>query len=445
MGKELSYQAALLRVLDAGVPGPRETVPFSAAAGRVLAERLLADRDDPPALKSAMDGFALRAADTEPASVERPLSFRWRGVVAAGHVPVEPLPPSADRRPGQRAAELPAVRIMTGALLPAGADAVVKQEDTERVGPDEFSLRQPALPGDHVIPPGARMRRGEALLEAGEALGPQALGILAAAHRAHVRVYRRPEVALLAIGDELVEPDQPLGPGKTPVTNLYVLAELARRQGARVRSLGIAPDDPGRILALLQPCLDPGAGARNPQDPPEAAGANGTPRCDLVLTLGGTHRGDFDFVHTVLERAGATLHFDRVRMTPAGSTIFATHGKCLLFGLPGTPVAAWVAFEALVRPALAKLTGCATLERPTLAARLEGTLEPTAGRAGFIPCRLEFGGPEPVARPIQGRHPHEAPASLRADGLIRCEETAPLPIRGDWVRVEWLADPGGQG
>lgn len=436
MGQELSYQAALRRVLEASQPGPRETVPFSAAAGRVLAERLLADRDDPPAAQSAMDGFALRAADTQ-----RPLSFRFRSVIAAGQVPAGPLPASPQGAPGRGSAELPAVRIMTGALLPAGADAVVKQEDTEPAGGDGFSLRHPLLPGDHVIPPGARMRRGEPLLEAGETLGPQAVGILAAAHRAHVRVYRRPEVALLAIGDELVEPGQPLGPGKTPVTNLYVLAELARRYGASVRSLGVAPDDPERIFELLQPCLKPGAGASDPRDPPQAGGANETPPCDLVLTLGGTHRGDFDFVHAVLERAGATLRFDRVRMTPAGSTLFATHGKCLLFGLPGTPVAAWVAFEALVRPALAKLAGRAALERQALAARLDGTLEHTPGRAAFIPCRLDFGGPEPVAHPIQGRHPHAAPASQRADGLIRCEENAPPAYRGDWVRVEWLGFP----
>jgi len=449
MGQELSYRAALLRVLEAPEPGACETVPFSAAAGRVLAERLLADRDDPPAPKSAMDGFALRAADTQQASAQRPLCFRFRSVIAAGHVPVEPLPAGPECKPGPAAAGLPAVRIMTGALLPVGADAVVKQEDTERVGADGFSLRRPLLPGDHVIPPGARMRRGEALLEAGETLGPQAVGILAAAHRAHVRVYRRPRVALLAIGDELVEPDQPLGPGKTPVTNLYVLSELARRCGASVRSLGVVPDDAGRIARLLQSCLLPSAWREEAEVPPSAcreepaappgAGADGTAPCDLVLTLGGTHRGDFDFVHTALERAGAILHFDRVRMTPAGSTIFATHGKSLLFGLPGTPVAAWVAFETLVRPALAKLAGYTALERPALAARLAGTVEHMAGRAAFIPCRLELGGPEPVAYPIQGRHPHEAPASLRADGLIRCDEDAPPPNRGDWVRVEWLA------
>jgi molybdopterin molybdotransferase len=444
MGEALSYEAALRRVLDSAAPGPAETVPFSAAAGRVLAEPLVADRTDPPALKSAMDGFALRAADTASAAPERPLRFRFRGVVAAGQVPAEPLPPSPNREPGHgvpehcapghsvpghgASAEFPAVRIMTGALLPSGADAVVKQEDTQPFGADGFLLRKPLRAGDHVIPPGARMERGETLLEAGAVLGPQAIGILAAAHRGQVRVYRRPEVAVLAIGDELVAPGQPLAPGKFPVTNLHVVADLARRYGATVRSLGIAPDDPERIFRVLQSCLAP------------AAGAHGPPRCDLILTLGGTLRGDFDFVHAVLERAGATLHFDRVRMTPAGSTIFATHGDSLLFGLPGTPVAAWVAFEVLARPALAKLAGRSELGRPQVAARLEGALESTGGRAGFVPCRLEFGRPAPVARPIVGRHPHEAPASLRADGLIRCAETGAPPQSGDWVIVEWLAD-----
>jgi molybdopterin molybdotransferase len=428
MGEAWSFDAALRRVLDAAAAGPAETVEFSAAAGRVLAEPLVADRDDPPAPKSAMDGYAVRAADTASAAPERPLRFRTYGVIAAGHVPGAAQPSESGAGAGAQAG-FPAARIMTGALLPAGADAVVRQEHTERAGADGFVLRRPLRAGDDVIPAGARMARGEVLLETGAALGPQALGILAAAHRASVRVRRRPRIALLAIGDELVLPGEPLAPGKFPVTNLHVLAERAGRLGAAVNNLGIAPDDPERIFRALTACLAP-----------PSAPADGSIPCDMVLTLGGTQRGDFDFVHAVLERAGALLHFDRIRMTPAGSTLFATRGQSLLFGLPGSPGAAWVAFETLVRPALAKLAGRPEAGPPRIRARLEGTLASTAARVGFVPCRLDFAGPEPVARPIVGRHAHETPASQRADGLIRRDENAAAAGPGAWVSVAWIDD-----
>jgi molybdopterin molybdotransferase len=190
----------------------------------------------------------------------------------------------------------------------------------------------------------------------------------------------------------------------------------------------VAPDDPERICTMLEPWL-----ARSDAD-------GGTPPCDLVLTLGGTHRGDFDYVHTVLERLGAGLSFDRIRMTPGSSTIFARHGATLCFGLPGTPMASWAAFEALVRPALWRLAGRRQLEHPRLTARLAEPLPHEHGSTAFVACRVRWVGGEPEVAPIQGRHPHEPPASARADGLIRCPEGQRLPAVGDWVRVEWLAD-----
>jgi molybdopterin molybdotransferase len=457
-------------------PLPAGPVPFQEAEGRVLAEALLADRDDPPSPKSAMDGFALVAGHTHDASPGRPLTFHYREVIAARRLAGGALP--AFPEAGPAAAGLPAVRIMTGALLPAGADAVVKLEDTEQEGPGpdglrpapaadarRFRIRRPLAPGENVIPPGARMARGELLLPAGEVLGPQALGMLAGAHRFQVQVHRQPMVALLALGDELVDVGDPLHLGQVRLTNLHVLAALVRRYGGIARPLGVAPDDPERIRATLAACLTGGQGT-------DCQG-NGPP-CDLVLTLGGSHRGDFDFVHTVLERLGAQLRFDRIRMTPGGSTIFATHGSTLLFGLPGTPAAAWVAFEMLVRPALWKLAGRHRLDLPRLTARLAAPLPEAPGRTQFVACRLDLAGTAerlsrgankpaeslsrsankpaerlsrgaskpavPLAHPIQGQHPHEAPATPRADGLIPCLEEHPLPAVGELVSVDWLAD-----
>ncbi len=419
----LAFDEALRLALAEAAPLPVETVPFHEAAGRVLAEPLRAERDDPPGAKSAMDGFALKAEHTRTATAGQPLRFRFSEVIAAGRLARGPLP---DLPTGAAEEGLPAARIMTGALLPAGADAVVKQEDTEPDGSGRFRIRRPLAPGENAIPAGARMARGEALLEAGELLGPQALGILAAARRERVRAHRRPLVALLALGDELADVGSPLGPAQTPVTNLHVLTALVRRYGGVARSLGVAPDDPERICALLEPCL---AGAP----------ADGPP-CDLVLTLGGSHRGDFDYVHAVLERLGARLRFARVRMTPGGSTVFATRGSTLCFGLPGTPMASWAAFEVLVRPVLWRLAGRRQLELPRLTARLTGPLPHAHGRTAFVACRVRWAGREPEATPIEGRHPHESPASARADGLIRCAEGQPRPAVGDWVGVDWLAD-----
>lgn len=421
----LAFEEALRQVLAEASPLPVESVPFHEAAGRVLAEPLRAERDDPPATKSAMDGFALKAAHTVAATPGRPLRFQFSEVIAAGRLACRPLPePSA----AAAAQGLPAARIMTGALLPVGADAVVKQEHTESDGSGRFLIRRPLAPGENAIPAGARMARGEPLLEAGEPLGPQALGILAAARCERVRTHRRPVVALLALGDELADIGDPLGPGQTPVTNLHVLTALVSRYGGVPRSLGVAPDDPELIRTRLETCL---AGSR---------ADDGTPPCDLVLTLGGSHRGDFDYVHTVLERLGASLRFDRIRMTPGSSTVFALHGSTLCFGLPGTPSASWAAFEVLVRPALWRLAGRTQLELPRLKARLTDPLPHEHGQTAFVACRVRWAGGEPEATPILGRHPHEPPAAGRADGLIRCPEGQRLPAVGEWVGVDWLAD-----
>jgi molybdopterin molybdotransferase len=429
MPDTLSFGAALAKVLASTVPGPTESVPFREASERVLAESLIADRDEPPASKSAMDGFALRSADTRGAGPVHPATFRYRHTLAAGDIPLEALPEAGQAAPWLGSGEFPAIRVMTGALVPLGADAVVKQENTESISHDAFNVHQISIAGDHIIPKGARMQRGEVLLQAGHQLGPQGLGILATAHRPTVQVFRRPQVALLALGNELVTPDDLLGPASVPVTNLYVVEALARREGADCRNLGIAQDNPAQIAELLEPQM---GSAR-------ASALRSTP-CDFVLTLGGTHRGAFDFVHAVLERLGADLHFDRIAMTPAGSTIFARRGSTLFFGLPGTPAGAWSAFETLVRPALRKRAGRASLNPLRVPARLSTPLEATDDRTAFVPCRVEPASAGLIAFPIQGRHPHESPATQRADALLRRDPHSPFAPEGTAVFIDWVAD-----
>jgi molybdopterin molybdotransferase len=392
-----SYEQSLAAVLAAARPLEVEEVPFAEAGGRVLARDVLADRDDPPAPKSAMDGFAVRAADTARATPAAPVQFAFQEVVGAGHLARGRVSPGA------------AVRVMTGALLPEGADAVVKQEDTQPAGPGRFTLTRSQQAGENVVPPGARMQAGERLLAAGSVIGPQALGVAAGLGLARLPVYRRPRVALLALGDELIDVGQPLHPGGIYVSNLYALEALASRYGAVTRRLGIVGDDPERMLALLAPCLEPGAA------------------CDVLITLGGSHKGDFDFVHTVHDRLGAETRFERTAFNLGPSTRFSTRGAALLFGLPGTPGSSWGAFELLVRPALWKLAGRSQLAHPVLRATLGQEYSWRSGRGQarrhFAAARLEFPpDAHPIAYPIRGRHWLETPASQVADGLICCPE-----------------------
>lgn len=409
-----TYEASLRTVLAHAAPLPAETVPLPAAAGRVLAEAVHAGADDPPAPKSAMDGFALRSADTQAATPGQPITLAWSEVVGAGHTATAAVAPGT------------AIRLMTGALLPEGADAVVKQEDTTPAGERAFTLTTPLAPGENVIPRGAALRAGTALLQAGERIGPQGLGLLAGQGLAAVRVLRRPRVGLLALGDELVEPGRLLAPGQLHVSNLYALEAQAAAYGAEPLRLGIVGDDREAIAGRLAACLPGG----------------GTP-CDVLITLGGSHHGDFDHAAAVLAQLGATLHFRRTLINFGGSTLFATRPApdgqpTLCFGLPGTPAASWMAFELLVRPALLALQG-RPVERAYLQARLTAPVNARPGRTHFVPVRLTFpaDGP-PEATPLTRGTPFALPPSLMANGLLRLDDGAPGFRAGDLAPVAWL-------
>ncbi|HKI96843.1 MAG TPA: gephyrin-like molybdotransferase Glp [bacterium] len=411
----LAYAAALETVLRHCAPLATERVRFDTAAGRVLAEDVRAAVDDPPAAKSAMDGFALRTADTQAANPAAPAAFAFAEVVGAGHVSDAPVSPGG------------AVRIMTGALLPPGADAVVKQEDTQHLEGQRFAVTAPLRAGENVIPRGAILKAESLLLGKGAVVSPQGLGLLAGQGRADYAVYRRPRVGLLSLGDELVEPGRPLGPGQLYVSNLYALEALCMRYGAEPHRLGIAGDDPERIEAIVRGALG------------EAAGAAAA--CDVVLTLGGSHHGDFDFADDVLKRIGAALHFRRTRINMGGSTLFATRGETLFFGLPGTPMASWLAFEVLVRPALWKLAGRVQLERPWLQAHLSDPVTADPRRTNFIPARLELdGAAEPRVQALVRGSPMTLPASVLASGLIHWPADTPALPAGARVPVELLGE-----
>lgn len=409
----LAFEETLGRVLAHVQPLAAETVPFAEALGRVLAADVAAPADDPPGPKSAMDGYALRAADTAAAAGAAPLTFTAEAVIGAGHVAARPLPPGA------------AQRIMTGALLPAGADAVVKLEDTQALADGRFTLTTPLAPGEHVMAQGARWRTGQRLLSAGTAVSPEVLGLLAALGQAQVSVRRRPRVALLALGDELVPVGEPLGPGRLHVSNLYVLEALARRAGAEPVALGIAGDDPAEITGRLAPHV---------RAPAEGG-------CDIVLTLGGSHGGDFDFVEQVLDTLGTTLLVRRTRMIPAGSTMVAAREGCLAFGLPGTPVAAWCAWQALVRPALAGLLGRIPAAPPELSVTLTAPLRSREGAMHFVPVWLAVSPDGAMAAtPLNDQALAERPPNLLANGLVLLAPAVTACAAGEAVRAWWLGE-----
>jgi molybdopterin molybdotransferase len=394
----LSVTEALERIL-AGVPVlPPESVPLAAALGRVLAEPVIAGREIPPWDNSAMDGYAVRAVDTRAASAGRPVTLAVVGEVAAGAVA------SRELGPGQ------AYRILTGAPLPGGSDAVVPQEDVRR-HEGEVWLERPVSPGACVRPRGEDIRCGDLVLEPGTVLRPAALGVLAALGRARVDVHRRPVVAVLSTGDELVAPGAPLGPGQIPDSNTYTLCGLVAEAGATPRSLGIARDRREELLERLREGFE----------------------ADVLVSSAGVSVGDRDFVREAVEALGARLDFWKVNMRPGKPLTFGrlpgrpggaagapgeAHGEGrLFFGLPGNPVSCMVTFELFVRPALRRMGGHGVLERPRVRARALDPIDNPGTRPGYLRVRLE-----PVAGGLGARPTGEQGSAilrsmLVADGL----------------------------
>jgi molybdopterin molybdotransferase len=403
----LSVAEALERVL-AGVPvlGP-ETVPLGEALDRVLATPIVSTRAIPPWDNSSMDGYAVRAVDTTTASAEHPVVLQVAGGVAAGAMVREEL------RSKQ------AYRILTGAPLPAGSDAVVPQEEVQREG-TRVLLARPVEAGAYVRHRGEDIRPGDRMLEPGTVLRPAALGVLASLGHARVEVYRRPTVAILSTGDELVEPDAPLGPGQIPDSNTYTLCGLAWEAGAVPLSLGIVPDRREALVERFQRSLG----------------------ADVIVSSAGVSVGDRDFVREAVESLGARLDFWKVNMRPGKPITFGRIGERVFFGLPGNPVSSMVTFELFVRPALRRLGGYRTLSRPRIRARALEPIDNPGSRPGFLRVRLERRGGEVGARPTGGQGSGILRSMLLADGLAVLPGDTRIPKGGEVDVILLLTDGG---
>jgi len=365
-------------VLDRTPVLPKERVAIGEAVGRVLAADMSAPTELPAFSTSAVDGFAVRAVDAGE-------TLRVIGESAAGR----PFAAGVERGT--------AARILTGGVLPAGADTVVMVEDVRLAG-DTVTVPADLRAGSNFHRPGADVKAGELVLGAGTQLGAAELGLAAALGFAEVEVRRRPRVALLSTGDELVEVGRKPGPGQITDSNRWALLAALREAGVEVRILGIGPDEPEALRGLV-------------------ADALGT--ADVLVTSGGVSVGTHDLVKPLLESLG-TVHIGRVKLKPGKPFTFATlpEGK-LAFGLPGFPVSSLVTFEVFVRPALRKLQGFARLQRPTLPVRLGYDARATADRTEYQRVTLRRDGAELVAETTGSQSSSRLLSLAGAHALVR--------------------------
>jgi molybdopterin molybdotransferase len=358
-------------------------VALDDALSRVLGEDVASDLDLPPFDRAAMDGYALRAVDVAGA----PSALEIVGEVRAGQWP------DLTVGPGQ------AVRIMTGAPLPPGADSVQQVEETQPLDEFRVTIRSPVAAGANVAPRGSEVRAGDVVLGRGRVIDPSAIAVLASAGKSRVRVARRPVVALLVTGDEIVDASLTPAPGQIRNSNGPAVAAQARLAGATVCLLGVAPD---RQDAIAQ-ALGAGLGA------------------DVLVVSGGVSAGDYDLVEPALLELGATFFFTRVAVKPGAPLVFGRRSGTLVFGLPGNPVSAQVTFDLFVRPALLKMQGATVVSRPRVAVALLAPLRNRSGRTSYQPARVRFEGGRLVARPLRSMGSGDLAAHARANALVVIE------------------------
>lgn len=361
----IGYAEARERVLAAAAPLPPEPVPLSGARGRALRQDVRASHDLPSFRNASMDGIAVRSGDTERASAAAPLSLRVVGEIPAGTAPARAL------REGE------CMWIMTGAMVPEGADAVVPVEELARSESDsEALLPVRATPGQNLRDAGADARSGEIVLSAGRELSAHDLAVLASFAVARPMVGKSPRVVALSTGDELLDLDEPPREGAIRDTNLPMLVALLEEAGATLATASRLPDDVEAVASGI---------------------AGGFATGDVVITLGGVSAGRHDPVKVALARFEGIARW-RVAMKPGRPQAFGAHDGRLFFGLPGNPASVACVFEVLVRPALRKLQGFAVLDRPRLVVEAAHRIESRRGRTDFVRVTLVRRGDSWVAK-----------------------------------------------
>jgi molybdopterin molybdotransferase len=393
---------ALELILRHVVTAPAESVPLRQALGRVLAEDLVSSDDVPGFDNSAMDGFALRASDTAGATESAPAVLHVMGESRAGEPYAHVV--EADE----------AVRISTGAMLPRGADAVLRVEDALEAD-GTVRTAQPLAAGQEVRRAGEDIRAGEVVLRAGTPIGPAELGVAASTGAAELACARRPTVAIVVTGDELVEPGTPLPEGSIRNTNGYALPAQAAAAGATVSSVETVGDDYAETVATLRRAL----------------------AADVVVTTGGVSVGAHDHVKPALAELGVEEAFWGVALRPGHPTWFGTAGRTLVFGLPGNPVSAMVTFHLFARPALDRMVGNRRRQRRATAA-FDVDYAKRPGRAHVVRCTLEAAEDGWHVRPTKEQGSHVLTSMLNADAFAYLEVERGDVAAGERVEIEIL-------
>jgi molybdopterin molybdotransferase len=404
-GELVSVDAHLETILSAVSPLSPLDLTLQDAHGCVLDEDVAATFPLPPFDNSAMDGYAVRASDVAAASPDAPVQLPVVGDIAAGSSGPYTVQPGL------------CVRIMTGAPIPAGADAVVPVEWTDG-GVASVSITRSATPGAHIRRAGEDAPVGTTVLRAGTHLGATPIGLLAAVGRERVSARPRPRVVVLSTGSELVDPGAPLTPGKIPDANSTLLTSAAREAGGIAFRVGIVPDDPRVLLDTLEDQLI---------------------RADAVVTSGGISVGAYDVVKEAINRIGE-VRFDRVAMQPGMPQSFGLIGpdRTPFFGLPGNPVSAYVSFEVFVRPALRRMLGVEPINRHTVRARLTGSVTSPPGKRSFARAHLIVDKGTYTVEPVGGSGSHLIASLAGANALVVVPEDTTELADGAIVTVMLL-------
>jgi molybdopterin molybdotransferase len=394
---------ALSHILGDVQPLGLEKVHILNALGRVIGEDIHASRDIPPKDNSAMDGYAIRAVDSLEAGPTNPVRLRIVEDIPAGSVPRKTIGPGE------------AARIMTGAPLPVGADAIVRMEDTTRDG-EWVTISAPSRAGHDIRMAGEDVKGGDVVIPKGELLRPAEIGMMATLGRSFIYVHQRPVVAVISTGDELVDIDEEPSPWKIINSNGYSNMSQVADCGAIPIYIGIARDKKEDLAEKFNAAL----------------------RADVIVSSGGVSLGDYDFVKDVIQEPGNRMHFWQVAMRPGKPLVYGrVHGKPF-FGLPGNPVSSMVSFEQFVRPALLKMMGHVNLYRQTIRVILGEDIAKTPGLTHFVRACVDWhdGRYRIVTTGDQGSGILKS--MVKANGLIVLPEDATAVRKGDEVTVQLI-------
>lgn len=403
----INVDDALRRILKAIKPLSDETVKFSEALARVLAEDVYSDSDIPAFDNSAMDGYALRAADTTGACAKNPIILEVIEDLKAGGIPKNKI------KPGE------AIRIMTGAMLPRGADAVVVVELTKKIKRnrgDFVEIFKGVKRWENVRKHGEDIKKGDLVLRKGTALNSAHIGLLASMGKSKVRVARKPKIAILATGNELVDIGKKLTAGKIRSSNTYTLYGQVIDSGGIPKNLGIAKDTPSQLTKKLMQSLD----------------------CDLILTSGGVSVGDYDLVKDILLKLGTNIEFWKVAMRPGKPMVFGLIKGIPVFGLPGNPVSSMVSFEIFVRPAIEKILGKSLSFHKEAEAILQEDIEKKKGLRYFLRANTAWKKGSYITHTTGAQGSGILRSMAKANSLIILSEEKELIKKGSRVKVRFL-------